>query len=393
MRQGIAFFSSSIPPDFGGAGKRTFNQAKYMADDGKKVTVITFTQAEFEYPNLTIKSIKTPKWYKNSGKIYKLFRLLYSPIIFIRITRAIKQEDFGLVHCIPGFSNITALVILACKIVRKPIIVETTLFGSDDPFSAAKGLFSSLKRSIFKQVDGVVSISPLLDKVCEDAGFSEQHRYIIPNSIDVDKFRPEVDKNKLRELLGVNEFSRILLYVGILRERKGVADLIYGFKSMEDKLGNCCLVLVGPTDKDAENIEYTQYLRDTVERLGLTDKILFIGESQNVDLWMKASDLFLFASQREGFGTVLIEAMSTGLPVVTTNIEGITNYIIENKVDGCIVENSAEIFDVVKEILDNPSVYDELSRNARKNSMEKFNISKVMTTYYNLYESILNARL
>ena len=103
---------------------------------------------------------------------------------------------------------------------------------------------------------------------------------------------------------------------------------------------------------------------------------------------MQISDIFLFASEREGFGNVLIEAMSTGLPVVAKKIEGITDFIIDNKYNGYIAQSKQEFIESINRLLANKDHYNTVSSNARETVVEKFSNEKIMEQYFNLYNNL-----
>jgi L-malate glycosyltransferase len=391
----ICIVSRAIPPDFAGAGKRAFNQAKYIAQKGHKVALLTSTICNYNVDNLEILTIKLPIFYKNKGIYSKILRFLYNPILLLKIMVIMKRNKYEIIHCIPGNTLFSMLSVLAAKILIKKVITETTLIGSDDPISLRKSRLGFIKFYIFNLSDIIVNISPLLFEACKKAKINNNKLYVIGNSVNTSKFAKVSiqDKIKIRQKLGLNNYKSILLYVGILRPRKGVDSLIRMFNHLSKEIHDICLVLAGPIDKDEENILYTEQLRKIVNIYNLNSKVIFKGEISNVDEYMKASDIFVFASKREGFGTVLVEAMSTGLPVVTTKISKITEYIIKNNYDGIIVKNERELLSKVRMLLDDRQVYNFISMNARNTAKNKFSEDVIMKSYFNIYNNLLKEKV
>lgn len=390
MNKHVAIFSPFIPPDFAGAGKRALNHAMYIAQKKQKVSLITTTNTDLrDIHNLDLIHLKIPRWYKSDKKIHKIYKKFYIPILFFKILRLIRKQDFEIIHCIPGFSNMALLILLASLLYNKKVVMETTLLGSDDPLHVSKGVFGKIKKFFLKKVNAVVSISPLLDKSCKEFGYNISKRNLIPNSVDINKFKPlEFNKERQRIKLGIDSNDIIFLYVGILRPRKGIKKLVEIFNEIKDEYDSAKLVLAGPTNKDMENKIYTKKVKELISKYHLSNRVIFTGEISNVQEWMQISDIFLFASEREGFGNVLIEAMSTGLPVVAKKIEGITDFIIDNKYNGYIAQSKQEFIESINRLLANKDHYNTVSSNARETVVEKFSNEKIMEQYFNLYNNL-----
>ncbi|MFW6016162.1 MAG: glycosyltransferase family 4 protein [bacterium] len=391
MKFKICIVSPFIPPNFAGAGKRALNHAKYIAQNGHEVSILTTTKTNFSAKNLKVITIKMPKFHKKEGLWGVLFRFLYRPVLLIKMICVMLKNKFHVVHCISGGSWFSLLSILSGKILGAKVVTETTLVGSDDPITIKKNYLGFIKFKLFKLSDNIVNISPMLYETCLQANLKNEY-CIIGNSVDISKFErvSNVRKNQLRTKLGLNKSSYIILYVGVIRERKGVDYLINMFNTINNSIDNAYLVLVGPLSKDSENLSYSNKIKKSIVDYNLEDKVLLTGEVSNVDEWMKASDVFVFASKREGFGTVLVEAMSTGLPVVTTNIPNITDYIIKNNFDGIIVSDDFDLAPNVIRLYKDKEFYDYVSNNAINTVLNRFSEKIIMGQYFDLYSNLMS---
>lgn len=387
----IAILSAHIPPHYSGAGKRALNQAKYLGNRGFEVVFITTTPSNLQLPGLELVSIAVPTVYETDTLAGAICRQAYHHIFFIKLLTVLLRKKIKLLHCIPAFSWFAFAAVLAARILGIKIITETTLYGTDDPLTIRNKKVGRLKFLIFRLSDVIVNISPLLVSKCKEAGISEQKLLLIPNSVDTDRFvPPDADeKEALKCRLGLRGFKNVYIYVGIMRARKRVALLIDAFKQVSSLINDCCLVLAGPINKDRDNKEYYRELEFQVDREGLSDRIVFTGKVDNIEEWMKASDLFLFASSREGFGTVMVEAMSTGLPVVAMRIPGITDYIITDD-SGTIADDLDQFCKRVVALTKDRDHYNKLSSNARKRALRYFSDETVMSKYTELYKTLLN---
>ncbi|MFW5891580.1 MAG: glycosyltransferase family 4 protein [bacterium] len=386
----ICIVSKKIPPDFAGGGKRAFNHAKYFAKKGYKVLVLTTTKTYSEHENLEIESIDLPNWFENQGLFFSILRKLYYLIYFLKVYIILNKIEAKIFHCISGGNWLSHFVTLInSQKDNSKVILETTLLGGDDPFTIKKSRLGFLRFSMYKNADAFVNISPSLYKQCEKVNLPEDKIHLIPNSIDTNKYKiPSIEeKNKLREKLNMNE-DYIFLYVGIISERKNVEDLINIFNGFSKKYKTFKLILAGPIKKNQENIKYTNKIKKLINKYGLESKVSLIGEIDNVNEYMKVSDVFVFASKREGFGTVLIEAMGSGLPVITKKIEDITEYIIDDNIDGFIVDNNDDFIEKLLLLVKDEELLKNISLNARNKVMENFSNKIVMGQYLNLYRNL-----
>ena len=171
-------------------------------------------------------------------------------------------------------------------------------------------------------------------------------------------------------------------------EVKGHKYTVKAFKNFNERYENSKLILAGggPTKKNIEKL---------CKQLSISDKVEFPGiirESQVFDL-MKNSDVFLHHSIKldngikEGLPTVVMEAMATGLPVVSTIHSAIPELITQNK-DGFLV-NERDVKGYTEALLDLKNCTSEIGFNARRKVQEKFNLSIEMEKLFDLYNGLM----
>ena len=131
--------------------------------------------------------------------------------------------------------------------------------------------------------------------------------------------------------------GKILLYVARLCFQKNQGLLIDAFARISASFEDWKLVLVGDGEHDG-------LLRDKVRRLGLEERVVFCGAVKDIDAWYRSADLVAFPSLFEGFPNALAEALSWGLPCVgLKNTLGV-NCLIEDGINGCLVDATVEAF-------------------------------------------------
>lgn len=393
VEQKICMLSPYIPPSYAGAGRRALSQAKYLATHGFRIVFITVTKTNEQFPNLEMVTVHLPKFYEKKSVPGKICRLFYQPLLFIKMWKAVSDNNVNLLHCIPSLTWPTYFAAIAAKYKGAKIIVEPTLAGANDPLAVRNSVLGKMKFLIFNIADAIVNISPQMEYSCKEAGLADNKLYLIPNGIDIDKFSPPTEKEKhdLRNKFGLNHYRHVFIYVGIMRPRKGVSELIEAFKLAKMEVSNSCLILIGPADKDDESKEYYKILQEQVEKDGLKNNVLFIGEVENIEEWMKSSDIFLFASRREGLPNVLIEAAGTGLPVVAMKIPKVTDYIFDqNSESGIIVDDMDKFSKAIVKLVSDRDYYNKVSRNARERALSCFSNKVVMEKYEKLYKKLLS---
>jgi len=410
----ICIVSSTIPPNFSGAGVLAYEYALRLYKRNKLAFILTekseptIKGVRFEFKRfkkLSSNMVVTVPRDVNEGKIrtknkVKYFipfamwqiSLLYS--IFWRMFQ--NRNSFKIVHCIGASSWLNLYSVLVGKFLGKKTVLEMQLLGSDDPVSLKKSpniLIGNFCSWLFSKADIIISISPALTKAYKFSGMPIEKLKEVPNTVDINKFYPinRNEKINMRKRLGFEQNHIIILCVGAIIKRKGIDLLIKSFARYINKYSfNATLVLIGPTAKNKENLQFYNKMKKLAKDLNIERHIIFTGTRDNIDEYMKISDLFVFLSRNEGFGTVLIEAMSTGLPVIALNIPGITEYIIQNGVDGIILyeENSDKVALTIEKILSNQNVYNSISINSRKTAISRFSTEIIDEQYKQIYNEI-----
>lgn len=326
--------------------------------------------------------------------------LVYQMNLFFTVLWKIfqKRKSFSIIHCIEAGSWLSLYSVLIGKMFNKKTILEMTMLNSDDPLSIKNNSNRSLgflRYWLFSKADLVVSISPALTEAYKLSHLPIERLREVPNSVDIKKFMPvnKVEKINLRRRLGYNENQIIILCVGAIIKRKGIDLLVKSFSKFKDKYNNAILVLVGPIPI-AGNKENTKFYQEYLEikklifDLHLEHFTHLTGIKNNIDEYMKISDLFVFLSRKEGLPNVVLEAMATGLPVITYKIPGISEYVINDRLDGILIseENPDRIAYEMEAILKDREYYQKISINSRNTVLNRFTDQIVDNQYEKIYK-------
>ncbi|MEX2104007.1 MAG: glycosyltransferase family 4 protein, partial [Bacilli bacterium] len=221
-----------------------------------------------------------------------------------------------------------------------------------DVLSLNKGIFKSIKQYAINHAAAITVVSnPLKDKLQSSFNIDEQDFRVISMGCDINRFSPKYRVEGYFEKYGL--YSPVVLFVGRLAEKKGIEYLIKAFKILSTNQTNASLAIVGDGPMKVRLVQLTK-------ELGLDSCIRFI-EAQNHSILptiYASADIFCAPSiiakdgDAEGLPTVLIEAGSSGLPVVSTRVSGIPEVILDKRT-GLLVNqrNSDELAEALTTLL------------------------------------------
>lgn len=391
-RKKICHISYLYPPYFTGHGyyldQRVFKTFKEKGIDNIIITANFDDKPEDEIKNGV--EIHRVPLKKESSKGYFFLPLRAFPYLF-KI-----RNQFSIIH-MHGFWDMYGLLILFAKIFRKKTILHMVLLGHDDPAAIEKSYkFMWLRFKYLSKINAFIALSSPMTESYKKVSLPKERIFQIPQGVDIKQFHPpssSLQKDNIRKQLAFPEQDKIALFVGAIIERKGVGMLIEAWKHVQENLKNVSLILVGLDNfhGHGKEIETLNEFSKDMKRIVKKDKlnVTFVGESDRVPLYMRASDLFILPSQFEGMPNVVIEAMATGLPVILTEMEGIAYDLILPDEQGYVVQDSKELADKIIYLFNNKEKSIQMGKNARKRAQEKFNLENICDQYLNLYDSLL----
>ncbi len=211
---------------------------------------------------------------------------------------------------------------------------------------------------------------------------------VIHNGVDTHKFQPAVDKRKVKQELGFNPDDIAIVSVGRLYARKGLFTLIESMPAVVKRFPKAKFIVSGKGQSD-EMHKLIAY----AEKIGVKDNLVFTGyyPDKKLPLLYQAADVFAFSTFYEHHPFAVLEALSTGLPVVTTWVGGIPE-TIENGKNGFLVEpfNAKQFSEKIIYLLDHPAEAAEMGRLARKTIVEQYDWRIVVKDAIKVYDKALS---
>ncbi len=211
---------------------------------------------------------------------------------------------------------------------------------------------------------------------------------VIHNGVDIKKFKPAADKRKIKAELGFNPDDIAIVSVGRLYARKGLFTLIESMPAVIKRFPNAKFIISGKGQSDEMH-----KLNAHAERLGVKNNIIFTGyyPDKKLPLLYQAADVFAFSTFYEHHPFAVLEALSTGLPVVTTTVGGIPETIESGK-NGLLVPpfNAVQFSEKILYLLEHPSEAAEMGARARQTVVEQLDWRIVVKEAMKVYEEALS---
>jgi glycosyltransferase involved in cell wall biosynthesis len=296
-------------------------------------------------------------------------------------------ETGRLVHLLnAGLPSIPALVRLRRHGIAS--LFTSTMVPQFSGPAIKKAAARRLFRAPLNLMSCVVVSTGVMRRQLEDIGVRTTIR-IIPNGVDTDRFKPlpDGDKQRLRGELGLDPTAPLVVFVGPTVARKGIDLLFEAWQSIARRQPDAHLAVVGPRLRlHADDVGFQERLASLLEASGAGDRVHFTGFVENVEDYLRAGDVFVFPSRREGMPNVVPEAMATGLPVVMTPFIGLPAEFGESgrhylKTDF----KPGELADAISLLLSDRKRRHELGAAARRWTEENLSLDRSIEKYVDLY--------
>lgn len=261
----------------------------------------------------------------------------------------LRQRCFDIVHIHTPFQAHYAGIEIARQLGLPVVTSYHTFFEAYFekylpwlPSAWLRGVARKYSRAQCDAVDGIVSPSHQMLDLLREYG-TNTHAAVIPTGLDLSQYICK-ESNNFREKYGIAANTSLLLYVGRVAFEKNIEFLMDMFVDVHNRQANVKLVIAGEGPALLR-------LKNRAQRMQLQEYILFIGYLQRDTELLecyRSCDLFVFASETETQGLVLLEAMASGLPVVATASMGSKDVLLDG--EGCLVAQ-ADIRDFADKVV------------------------------------------
>ena len=366
-------------PTFGGSGVVATELGLELAHRGHEIHFITYRQPvrlALLNPNVHYHEVNVPE--------YPLFHYQpYELALSSKLVDMVKLYKIELLHvhyAIPhAYAGYMAKQMLKDEGIIIPMV--TTLHGTDITLVGNHPFYKPAVSFSINKSDIVTSVSQSLKEDTYNLFNIKKEIHVIPNFIELDKIRNESLISCQRSVMAKKE-ERIVTHISNFRKVKRIPDIIKIFYKIQEKIpAKLMMVGDGPEKAKAEQL---------CEDLGIQDKVIFFGNSNEIDQILSLSDLFLLPSETESFGLAALEAMAWSVPVISSNsgglpevnFDGVSGYLSNVGDVEKMAENALKILES-----------DETLNQFRTNALEvakQFDIKNILPLYENLYLKAIN---
>ena len=374
MRIGIVCY-----PTFGGSGVVATELGLELAKKGHHIHFITYSQPvrlELLSHNVHYHEVNVPE--------YPLFHYQpYELALSSKLVDMVKLHKIEILHvhyAIPhAYAAYMAKKMLQEEGIYIPIV--TTLHGTDITLVGSHPFYKPAVTFSINKSDAVTSVSQSLKDDTLRLFDIKRDIEVIPNFIDLKKYK-FLFTDCQRDMMA-NDKQKIITHISNFRKVKQIPNIIRIFNNIQKKIpAKLLLVGEGPEREGAERL---------CEDLGISEKVIFLGNSNEVDKILCFSDLFLLPSLTESFGLAALEAMASGVPVVSSNTGGIPE-LNEHGVSG-FLSNPHDIEDMSKNaiyILEDEERLKTFKKQA-KEVANKFDLQNIVPLYEDIYQRTLKS--
>jgi N-acetyl-alpha-D-glucosaminyl L-malate synthase BshA len=364
-------------PTFGGSGVVATELGLELSKRGHEIHFITYSQPvrlELLSNNVHFHEVHVPE--------YPLFHYQpYELALSSKLVDMVKLHDIQLLHVHYAIPHAYAAYMAQQMLMDEGILVPivTTLHGTDITLVGSHPFYKSAVTFSINKSDAVTSVSESLKKDTMRLFNIKKDIHVVPNFIDLEKHLHSFTDCQREMMADDNE--RIITHISNFREVKQIPDVIKIFYNIQKILpAKLMMVGEGPEKEAAERL---------VDELGISDRVIFFGNSNEIDRILCFSDLFLLPSQTESFGLAALEAMASSVPVISTNTGGIPE-VNEDGYSGYLSEVNA-IDDMTAnalKILSDTDTLNKFKANAKLQS-QKFDLHNIVPMYEKIYEETL----
>lgn len=389
----IAFIAPSVNRQAGPA-KVTAALIERLCED-HQISVFSHTIGGIDLSK--IKYHKVPA--VTHPKFLAYITFLVSSTIILAILSLFRKRDFDIIHGYVCAFSTDVITFHFCE--REGLRLEEANI-IEMPHESASQKLKALDHRIYRRlaafVEGLVfgHNSPKARIVVSQSMKREFIRYygdaaesiiVIPNGVDQKMFNPAnrlLYRDRIRQKHGISRSDLVLMFAGGDWERKGVAYIIEAL-SLLLRL-DVKLLIVGSGDE--------KFYGQLAELKQVRERIIFVSSSTNIWEYYAASDVFVFPTRYEPFGLVIVEAMASGLPVITSRVAGAADLIIDG-VNGILLREPSDVNDLTAKIellISNAELRKTMGKCARETA-EKISWDQVAQKTLTVYNMVLSQEI
>ena len=366
MRIGIVCY-----PTVGGSGVVATEMAMALAARGHDIHLLSYDR-----PGRLRGGIPGLRFHEVTVSAYPLFR--YPPYDLALATRMLEVREeanvdifhvhYAIPHAVSAF--------LARSMCGGCLNFVTTLHGTDITVVGSDRAYLRPTRFALEQSDAVTAVSRYLADETHLMFGVKKDVDVVHNFVDTERFKPTDHKPWHQR----DDEERIIVHASNFRPVKRVADVVRAFASIQKEMPARLLLLGDGPDRE--------HALAVAADLGCQHRVDHMGMRDDLHMMLPKADLFLSASETESFGLSMLEAMSCGVPCVSTAVGGVGEVIGDT---GALVPLAQPemMAKAAITILSDPERHSSLAETARQRAIDCFSTDRIVSQYEAIYERVL----
>ncbi len=373
MRIGIVCY-----PTFGGSGVVATELGMALADKGHEVHFVTYNQPvrlDFISHDLHFHEVLMEE--------YPLFQYQpYELALSTKLVEVVSKYNLEILHVHYAIPHAYAAYMAKMMLKEKGIDIKvvTTLHGTDITLVGSHPSYKTAVEFSVNNSDVVTSVSESLKQDTLRLFTITNEIKVVHNFIDTEKYDRE-SQNECQRIAVAKPEERILTHISNFRPVKRIEDVVKIFYNVQKEIpAKLLMVGEGPEKRNAELL---------VKKLGISDSVIFLGNSHEIAKILCYTDVFLLPSKSESFGLSALEAMAAETAVISTNTGGLPEVNVHG-VTGYL-SNLGDVEDMSKNavsILKDDAILLRFKANAKKHT-KQFCLENILPVYEEIYSSVL----
>ena len=363
-------------PTFGGSGVVATELGMALADNGHEVHFITYNQPV----RLDFLSHKL-HFHRVIIEEYPLFQYQpYELALSSKMVEVVEKYQLEVLHVHYAIPHAYAAYMAKQMLLEKGIHIKvvTTLHGTDITLVGSHPTYKTAVEFSINNSDVVTAVSNNLKRTTNQLFKIKKDIQVVYNFIDIEKYSKAEEQECKRDALAEPN-ERILTHISNFRPVKRVEDVIKVFYEVQKEIPSKLLMIgEGPEREKAETL---------AKKLGIKDKVFFLGNSTEIIRILCYSDVFLLPSQTESFGLAALEAMAAKTAIISTNTGGLPEVNIHGETG--YLSDLGDVADMAKNaisILKEDAILERFKQNAKEHT-KRFSIKNILPVYEDIYKS------
>ncbi len=309
----------------------------------------------------------------------RFFGWLSSIIALIRLFPYLRRKKPTIVHSFLFRANILTRIV--GYLTGIPIVISSVrVMGGEKKYFHYVEMITSF------MVDHYVAVSESVKRyIIDKSRISDEKISVIYNGVNF-KNQDDPHEQNVKIPFKVENEDRLLMTVGRLHVQKGHCYLIKAISKVQKEFPKVKLLVIGKGEEENN-------LKKLVKTLDLTDKIVFIGLSSDIEKILAIAELFLLPSLWEGLPNALLEAMAAGKPVLATEVGGIPELVVRGETGILIPPRDSDVLaTAIIDLLRNKLKAKDMGEAGRTRAEEHFSIQKMIEKTGSLYQKLLKEK-